>query len=52
MGEIARVCGVGTVALEEVPADGDLRWVMLIKACQAATASTCKNSRKEVVNTY
>lgn len=40
MRQLAVVGVVGTVALQEVPTDGDLGRVMLIHACQATTAGT------------
>lgn len=40
VGEVARLGGVGAVALQKVPADGDLGGVVLIQAGEAAAAGT------------
>jgi hypothetical protein len=42
MRELAGVGVVGAVALKEVPADGDLRCIVLVHACQTTATGTCK----------
>ena len=48
MRQVARFGIAGTVALKEIPADGDLGGVVLIHARQAAIASTCEDKRDPI----
>lgn len=45
MREIAGFSGLRTVALKEVPADGDFGWVVLIRTCKATVAGTYRRQR-------
>lgn len=53
MGKAAALSSVGTIAMQKVPTDGDLVWVVPIHTSKATAACTCSGeARAWFVNVF